>query len=117
MIFSISSKQEKIDLHFFFKFSQKAQNNESFLKVTPLILAIEGQNNESYWGVGPSKKEEKFPTEGGSGKVGMVSQVLPVFNYESFPYTPRMLNAKGGHFRSSYYNRQFSTKIDTLSTF
>ena len=36
-----------------------------FFKVTPLILASEGQNNESYRGVGPSKKEEKFPTEGG----------------------------------------------------
>ena len=27
---------------------KKAQDNESFLKVTPLIWAIEGQNNESY---------------------------------------------------------------------
>ena len=26
----------------------KAQDNESYLKVTPLIMAIEGQNNESY---------------------------------------------------------------------
>ena len=26
---------------------QKCQNNESFLKVTPLIWASEGQNNES----------------------------------------------------------------------
>ena len=39
-----------------------------------LILAIEDQNNESYRGVDPSKKEEKFPLfekfpteEGGGG--------------------------------------------------
>ena len=39
---------------------QKAKDNESFFKVTPLIWAIEDQNNESYR-VGLSKKEEKFP--------------------------------------------------------
>ena len=26
----------------------EGQNNESFIKVTPLIWAIEGQNNKSY---------------------------------------------------------------------
>ena len=42
-------------------------------------------------GVGPSKKDEnfqlfeKFPTEGVSGEFGMVSQFLPVLNYNSFP--------------------------------
>ena len=38
-----------------------ALSSKSFFKVTPLIWAIEGQNNKSYRGVGPSKKEEKFP--------------------------------------------------------
>ena len=33
---------------------QKAQDNDSFLKVTPLMWDIEDQNNES-------KKEEKSP--------------------------------------------------------
>ena len=44
-------------------------------------------------GSGPPKKEEKFPlfekfpTYGGgvSGEVKMVSQLLPVLNYDSFP--------------------------------
>ena len=43
-------------------------------------------------GSGPPKKEEKFPlfekfpTYGGEGEIGMVSQLLPVLNYDSFPY-------------------------------
>ena len=47
MVFVREVKKHKITSHFF--------------KVTHLIWAIEGQNNESYRGVGPSKKEEKFP--------------------------------------------------------
>ena len=49
----------------------------------------------SHIGVGPSNKEEKFPLfekfptyrggRGGDGEIGMVSQVLPVLNYDSFP--------------------------------
>ena len=34
----------------FVRWGSKAQDNKSFLKVTPLIWAIEGQNNESYRG-------------------------------------------------------------------
>ena len=46
----------------FVSVGQKAQDKKSFFKVTPLIWAIEDQNNKSYrGGVGPSKKEEKFP--------------------------------------------------------
>ena len=52
-----------------------------------VIWATEGKNNESYVGVGYSKKEDKFPTKGGggSGEVGMVSHFLPLFSYESSP--------------------------------
>ena len=57
----------------FVRGGQKEQDNESFFKVTPLIWAIEDQNNESYRG------------RGGSGEIGMVSQLLPVLNYDSFP--------------------------------
>ena len=53
---------------------KKTQDNESFSKVTPLIWAIEGQNNESYRGGLDLKKKsskiplfEKFPTEVGGG--------------------------------------------------
>ena len=44
--------------------------------------------------MGASKKKKKFPLfekfptqrgEGGSGEVVIVSQLLPVFKYESFP--------------------------------
>ena len=38
----------------FVRGGQKAQDNEAFFKVTPLIEAIEDQNNKSYRGVGPS---------------------------------------------------------------
>ena len=39
-----------------------------------------------YWMM--TTKFDKFPTngEGGSGEVGMVSHLILVFNYESFPY-------------------------------
>ena len=47
-------------------------------------------------GSGPPKKEEKFPLfekfptyrggGGGSEEIRMVSQLLPVLNYDSFPY-------------------------------
>ena len=69
---------------------QKAQDKESFFKVTPLIWAIEGQNNESYRGGWTFKNRrkfplfEKFPTKG--GEVGMVFHFLQVFHHESFPY-------------------------------
>ena len=69
----------------FMRGGQKAQYNRSFFKVTPLIWAIEDQNNKSYRGGWTLKKEEKFPLfkkipnlEGGrglSGEVGMVSQL------------------------------------------
>jgi len=75
---------------------QITQDNESFFKVTPFVWSIEGQNNNSYraGGFDLKKREkftlfEKFPSErggeGGSGEVGMDSQLFPVFNYESFP--------------------------------
>ena len=38
----------------FVRGGQKEQDNEAFFKVTPLIEAIEDQNNESYRVVGPS---------------------------------------------------------------
>ena len=38
---------------------QKAQDNESFFKVTPLIWAIEDQNNESYRGGLDLQKKKK----------------------------------------------------------
>ena len=41
---------------------QEAQDKESFFKVTPLIRAIEGQNNESYSGGWTFKKRRKIPT-------------------------------------------------------
>ena len=76
----------------FVRGGQKAQDTESFLKVTPLIWAIEGQNNELYRGVGPSfffiklPLFEKLPTKGvgrsgWSGEVGMVFQLLPIFSF------------------------------------
>ena len=53
-----------------------------------------------------------FPTEvgGGSGEIGMVSQLLPVFNYDSFPnkYTKVEFlgnsNAATILFRNDIYN-------------
>ena len=57
---------------------QKAQDTESFFKVTPLIWAIEGQKYSHFL-------KNSQPREGEvSGEVGMVSQLVPVFNYESF---------------------------------
>ena len=64
---------------------QKAQDNEPFLKFTPLIWAIEGQNNESYRVGWTFKKEEKFPlfekfpTEGGEGGVWRGWDGFPTF--------------------------------------
>ena len=60
----------------FVRGGKKVKGNESFFKVTPLILAIEGQNDESYKGVWTFKK---IPNLGrGSGEVEMVSYILPV---------------------------------------
>ena len=43
-------------------------------------------------GPGPPKKEEKFPTRGGgSGEGGMVSQLLPVLNYDSKNLTQKLM--------------------------
>ena len=39
---------------------QKAQDNKSFFNVTPLIWAIEDQNNESYRGGWTFKKRRKI---------------------------------------------------------
>ena len=47
----------------FVRGGQKAQDNESFFKVTPLIWAIEGQNNKSIKG-GLTFKKKLIPTEG-----------------------------------------------------
>ena len=72
----------------------KSTRKKIIFKGTTLIWGIEGKNSESYRGSWIFKKEEKvpllenFPTEGGrgvSGEVGMVSLLLPVFSYESFP--------------------------------
>ena len=57
---------------------QKAQDNESFFKVTLLILAIEGQNNESYRGGWTFKKKNSQP-RGGEGGVWREWDGFPLF--------------------------------------
>jgi len=67
-----------------------------FLKLPPLFgpLRVKTTIHIGRGGFDLKKREkftlfEKFPSErggeGGSGDVGMVSQLFPVFNYESFP--------------------------------
>ena len=55
---------------------QKAQDNNSFLKATPLVWAIEGQNNESYRGFWT------FPTKG--GRVWRGCDGFPYFTFFRF---------------------------------
>ena len=84
----------------FVRGGQTAQDNKSFFKVTPLIWAIEDQNNESYRGgldLQKKKKNSHFLKnsqprggEGGSGEVGMVSKLLPVWSYDGFPKTNKL---------------------------